>query len=255
MAHTLIEFKNVDLGYGRKKVLSDLSFSVNHGDLIGIVGPNGSGKTTIVRAILGILKAQNGEIVFHPTQDEKLRVGYVPQRDTIDQIMPFTVYDVVMMGRYGRISFYKLPSKEDKAKVQEALAHVDVEDLSQRSFKDLSGGQKQRALIARALAANPDILVLDEPTNGMDLTSRTAMLELIKKLHREDHLTVIMVSHLLSDVANYVQKIILVENGYFAVGSVEEILTEQKLTEIYGLPVHVGEFLNSKVIIAGGKSV
>lgn len=255
MAHTLIEFKNVDLGYGRKKVLSNLSFSVNHGDLIGIVGPNGSGKTTIVRAILGILQAQNGVIVFHPTQSEKLRVGYVPQRDTIDQIMPFTVYDVVMMGRFGRIPFYKLPSKEDKAKVQEALAHVDIEDLSQRSFKDLSGGQKQRALIARALATNPDILILDEPTNGMDLTSRTAMLELVRKLHKEDHLTVIMISHLLSDVANYVQKIILVENGYFAVGSVEEILTEQKLSEIYGLPVHVGEFLNSKIIIAGGKSV
>lgn len=255
MAQALIEFKNVDLGYGRKNVLSNLSFSVNHGDFIGIVGPNGSGKTTIVRAILGILQAQKGEVIFRPTQSEKLRVGYVPQRDTIDQIMPFTVYDVVMMGRYSRISFYKLPSKDDKAKVQEALAHVDIEDLSQRSFKDLSGGQKQRALIARALATNPDILVLDEPTNGMDLTSRTAILELIRKLHKEDHLTVIMVSHLLSDVANYVQKIILVENGYFAVGTVEEVLTEQRLSEIYGLPVHVGEFLNSKVIIAGGKSV
>lgn len=255
MAHTLIEFKNVDLGYGRKTVLSNLSFSVNHGDLIGIVGPNGSGKTTIVRAILGILRAQKGEIVFDPTRSEELRIGYVPQRDTIDQIMPFTVYDVVMMGRYSRISFYKLPSKDDKVKVQEALAHVDIEDLSQRSFKDLSGGQKQRALIARALATNPDILVLDEPTNGMDLTSRTAILELIRKLHKEDHLTVIMVSHLLSDVANYVQKIILVENGYFAVGTVEEVLTEQRLSEIYGLPVHVGEFLNSKVIIAGGKGV
>jgi ABC-type Mn2+/Zn2+ transport system ATPase subunit len=255
MQHSLIQFKDVRLGYGRKTIVSDISFNIHQGDFLGIVGPNGAGKTTILRAILGILRPQGGEIISANPTGGKLKMGYVPQRDSIDPIMPFTVSDVVLMGCYGNLGLFKRPNKEDRIAARKEMRHVDVEDLADASFKDLSGGQKQRVLIARALTVKPDILILDEPTNGMDLTSRTAILNLVKLLHEEHNLTVLMVSHLLSDVANYVNRIALVEESYFQIGNLDEILTEQNLERLYGMRVTVGEFHGNKVVIAGGKSV
>jgi len=255
MPTPLIELKNVDLGYGRKRVLSNITFTIYEGDFFGMVGPNGAGKTTILKAILGTLKPQRGEMTFHCKNGKPVKFGYVPQRETIDQIMPFTVGDVVMMGRYRHLGLLKMPRREDKEKVMQSLHHVQIEDLVDVSFKDLSGGQKQRTLIARALASEPDVLVLDEPTNGMDLSSRTSILELVKTLHDEDQLTVIMVSHLLNDVANYVKRIAIVERQFFLVGNVDEVLTEQNLSQLYNIPVHVGELLGSTVILAGGSNV
>jgi ABC-type Mn2+/Zn2+ transport system ATPase subunit len=251
----LIEFRGVDLGYRRHTVLKELSFSIQQGDFVGIVGPNGSGKTTIVRAILGILRPRRGEIIIRHQASHRLRIGYVPQRDSIDQIMPFTVSDIVMMGRYRRLGYFRHPSRVDREVVRGSLRHVDIEGLAPLSYKDLSGGQKQRTLIARALAAEPDVLILDEPTNGMDLTSRTTIMELIRKLHKEDRLTIVMVSHLLSDVANFVKHIILVDQDFFQVGAVDDLLTEKNLSQVYNLTVSVGEFLGSKVVVARGKSV
>ncbi|MEX1275182.1 MAG: metal ABC transporter ATP-binding protein [Bacteroidota bacterium] len=251
----LIEARSVDLGYGKKKILSGISFSIYAGDFVGIVGPNGSGKTTLLRAILGILRPLRGEIVLGGGNNGPFRVGYVPQRDSIDQMMPFTVHDVVMMGRFGKLGAVKLPSEEDRKKVRLALNHVDIEDIMDISFKELSGGQKQRTLIARALASEPDVLILDEPTNGMDLASRSAIMELIRRLHSLDGLTVIMVSHLLSDVATSVKKLILVEQGLFQVGTVDEILTEENLSKLYNVPVSIGDFLGNKIILAGPRNV
>jgi ABC-type Mn2+/Zn2+ transport system ATPase subunit len=251
----LVRFENVTLGYRRKVIARNISFSIDEGEFVGIVGPNGSGKTTIVRAILGILKSGSGTISISGRSSDKLRIGYVPQRDSIDPIMPFTVMDVVMMGRYGRLGLIRIPTKHDRAAAIEALEHVDLLDHASSSYRDLSGGQKQRALIARALAVAPDMLILDEPTNGMDLASRTSIMELIKHFHAEHGMTILMVSHLLSDVANYVKKIMLVESQFFQVGGVEEILSEANLSRVYELPVTVGEWRGTKVIIARGKSV
>jgi ABC-type Mn2+/Zn2+ transport system ATPase subunit len=251
----LIQFENVTLGYRRHVVARDVSFTISEGEFVGIVGPNGSGKTTIVRAMLGILRPQGGVIRISGQSSSRLRIGYVPQRDSIDPIMPFTVFDVVMMGRYGRLGPVQIPTASDRNMTLDALAHVDLADLASTSYRDLSGGQKQRALIARALAAEPDILILDEPTNGMDLASRITILDLIKHFHSEHGMTVVMISHLLSDVANVVKKIMLVEPRFFQVGSVEEILSEENLRRIYDMPVTVGEWMDTKVIIARGKSV
>src|SRR3972149_9739447 len=172
-AQALVQFENVTLGYRRNVIAKEISFSIEEGEFVGIVGPNGSGKTTIVRAILGILKPQRGDIRVRGRSSERLRIGYVPQRDSIDPIMPFTVSDVVIMGRYGRLGMIRRPTSKDRAAAIEALKHVDLLDQAASSYRDLSGGQKQRTLIARALAAEPDMLILDEPTNGMDLASRT----------------------------------------------------------------------------------
>ncbi len=250
-----ITFLDVSLGYAGRPVVSGASFAIIPGDFLGIVGPNGAGKTTILRALLGILKPLNGSITVRHGSKGALRLGYVPQRDAIDHIMPFTVSDVVLMGRYARIGLLRRPAREDHAAVQRSLQAVDIADLADRSYRDLSGGQRQRTLIARALVSEPDILVLDEPTNGMDLTSRTAILELVHRLHDRDGMTVVMVTHLLSDVANYVSRIALVEPGWFQVGTTEEILSEDKLSHLYRLPVRVAQVAGQTVVLAGGKHV
>jgi ABC-type Mn2+/Zn2+ transport system ATPase subunit len=167
--------------------------------------------------------------------------------------MPYTVQEVVMMGRYRQIGIFHKPQTRDREIVLESLQHVDIADLRDRPFKDLSGGQKQRVLIARALASKPAVLILDEPTNGMDLSSRTAILELIHMLHEQDRLTVIFVTHLLDDVANYVKRVAMVEWNFFQVGEIEEILTEKNLSSLYQMPVQVTHVDGSKVILAGGQ--
>lgn len=250
----LIQFKNVDLGYGKRIILTNLSWEIYRGDFLGIVGPNGSGKTTILRAILGIVKPLRGEILKFNKNGSKSIIGYVPQRETINPVLPFTVFEIVMMGRYGRLGLFKRPGGIDKQKTLDSLEHVGIRDLAGVPFKELSGGQKQRTLIARALVSDPDILILDEPTNGMDLSSRIGILELVKHFHIEHNITVIMVSHLLNDVANYVHRIALIEENYFQVDTVDAILTDRNLTGLYGLEIKVGECFGVKFIAAGGKS-
>jgi len=247
----LIEFQNATLGYGRKIVLQDMNFTIHAGDYFGMVGPNGAGKTTLLRAILGILKPLSGKVAIHGVAGAPLRFGYVPQRDTIDDLLPYTVREVVMMGRYRQIGIFHRPQKTDREIVLESLQHVDVADLQNRAFKDLSGGQKQRVLIARALASKPAALILDEPTNGMDFSSKISILELIHRLHEEDRLTVIMVSHFLDDVANYVKRLAIVERNFFQVGELNEVLTEKNLSSVYQMPIMVTPINGAKVILAG----
>jgi ABC-type Mn2+/Zn2+ transport system ATPase subunit len=242
----LVSFDGVALGYGRRTILSDLSFAVAEGDFLGLVGPNGAGKTTVLRAILGTLKPQAGTLARAPG----LRFGYVPQRDQVDYNFPLRVLDVVLMGRYDRIGLARRPGKDDRDRAMAALEHVGIAELAERPLKDLSGGQKQRTLIARALVGEPNVLVLDEPTNGMDLVSTTQILGLVRELHERDGLTVIMVSHALNEVANYVERIALVVGGGFRIGSVDEIMTVPVLSEMYGIPVEVDSFNGHRIVLA-----
>jgi len=242
----LVRFDGVALGYGRRTILSGLSFSVQEGDFLGLVGPNGAGKTTVLRAILGTLEPREGTL----TRSDALRFGYVPQRDSVDYNFPLRVLDVVLMGRYDRIGLGRRPGKDDRRRAMDALEHVGIPDLHDRQLKDLSGGQKQRALIARALVGEPNVLVLDEPTNGMDLVSTTQILGLVRELHERDGLTVIMVSHALNEVANYVERIALVVGGGFRIGTVDEIMTEPVLSEMYGIPVEVDSFEGHRIVLA-----
>ena len=242
----LISFDHATLGYGRRVVLSDISFDIPSGDFLGLVGPNGAGKTTILRAILGTLVPQSGTV----TKASGLRFGYVPQRDSVDYNFPLKVVDVVLMGRYDRIGLMRRPSKRDRELACAALEHVGIVDLADRQLGALSGGQKQRALIARALVGEPNVLVLDEPTTGMDLVSTTQILGLVRELHERDNLTVLMVSHALNEVANYVERIALVVERGFRIGTVAQIMTEETLTQMYGIPVDVDEMHGHRIVVA-----
>jgi ABC-type Mn2+/Zn2+ transport system ATPase subunit len=248
----LITFNNATLGYGSKVVLSGISFTIHPGEYLGIVGPNGAGKTTIIRTILGSIPPIAGEVKVHSASGGELRIGYVPQRDTIDYVLPYTVREVVMMGRYRQIGLLRRPGAEDREVVKKSLAHAAVDGLADRPFRDLSGGQKQRVLIARALATQPEMLILDEPTNGMDLPSRISVLDLINELHQERNLTAIMISHLLDDVANHVKRIALVEPNFFQIGHVDEVLTAKNLSTLYQVPVEVHQMHGNKIILPGG---
>ena len=242
----LITFDGVTLGYGRRPVLTGLGFEIPEGDFLGLVGPNGAGKTTILRAILGSLAPMCGSI----TRADGLRFGYVPQRDQVDYNFPLKVVDVVLMGRYDRVGLARRPGKLDHDRARAALEHVGIASLANEPLSALSGGQRQRCLIARALVGEPNLLILDEPTNGMDLVSTTQILALVRELHERDGLTVLMVSHALNEVANYVRRIALVLEGAFRVGEVDEIMTEETLSEMYGIPVEVSSFGDHRMVFA-----
>jgi ABC-type Mn2+/Zn2+ transport system ATPase subunit len=242
----LVAFDNATLGYGRRVILSGLTFEVPEGDFLGIVGPNGAGKTTILRAILKTLRPIGGS-VHHA---ENLRYGYVPQRDQVDYNFPLKVVDVVMMGRYDRIGLGRRPSRSDRDLACKALEHVGILELADHPLNSLSGGQKQRTLIARALVGQPNVLILDEPTTGMDLVSTTQILGLVRELHERDKLTVLMVSHALNEVANYVERIALVTNGGFRIGTVDEIMSSAVLSDMYGIPVDVDSVNGRRIVVA-----
>jgi ABC-type Mn2+/Zn2+ transport system ATPase subunit len=242
----LVRFEGVAVGYGRRPVLSGLDFSIAEGDFVGIVGPNGSGKTTVLRAMLGTLAPLAGRVIRSP----ELRFGYVPQRDHVDSGFPLSVMDVVLMGRYDRIPVGRRPQAADRERARRALEQVGIAHLADRPLGALSGGQKQRTLIARALVGEPNVLALDEPTNGMDLVSTTQILGLVRELHDQRGLTVVMVSHALNEVANYVRRIALAFDGRFRLGTVAEIINETVLSEVYGLPVEVNSFNGHRVVVA-----
>lgn len=242
----LVSFEHATLGYGRRAVLRDLSFDILEGDFLGIVGPNGAGKTTILRTFLGSLRPLSGSVTIAPG----LRYGYVPQRDQVDSIFPLSVLDVVLMGRYDRVGLGRRPRREDREHALAALEKVGIRQLAGAQLSELSGGQKQRTLIARALVGEPNVLVLDEPTNGMDLVATTQILGLARDLHENTGLTVVMVSHALNEVANYVERIALVHEGGFRIGTLEEVMTEASLSAMYGLPVDVCSFAGHRMVLA-----
>ncbi|HEX8834071.1 MAG TPA: metal ABC transporter ATP-binding protein [Abditibacteriaceae bacterium] len=240
----LIRFENVDLGYGRRHILGDLNFSVSTGDFLAIVGSNGSGKTTLLRGLLGNVKPRKGHI-----EREDLHCGYVPQLQTVDEVFPLTIFDVVLMGRYGRIGALKRPAQSDRDRAHDALKEVGIDHLSSRLFRELSGGQKQRALIARALASDPDLLVLDEHTNDLDIATEKSIMALIDRLHKERHLAVVMVSHSINHVANHARSVGIIKDQRCSFEPVATVLDEAYLEKLYGIPLRVVEVDGQRIIL------
>jgi ABC-type Mn2+/Zn2+ transport system ATPase subunit len=241
-SNIIIEFSDVSIGYGSKIIHRNINLSIERNDFIGIVGPNGAGKTTFLKTLLGNINPLTGKV-----EKNNLVFGYVPQRDVVQPILPYNVHDVVIMGRYSLLGLFKSPGKVDEEAVNECIDRVGISSLKAFTYNSLSGGQRQRVLIARALAVKPDVLILDEPTNGLDTPSHNSVLNLISDLQAEFNLTVLIVSHLLTDVANLVKKIILFEKDSFQFGLTDEIISEQNLTKTYSSDIEVkkvdGEYL------------
>jgi zinc transport system ATP-binding protein len=231
----VLTFDNVSFSYGSVPVLEKVSFSIRERESVCIVGPNGGGKTTLVKLILGLLEPSAGEIrVFGKSpKTARRRVGYMPQHLLYDPLFPVTVCDIVLMGRLksgGLRGFFGWPDGEDREAAAEALRQVGMEDFSRRSFSSLSGGQRQRVLIARALSGRPDLLLLDEPTSSVDTLVEAKLLELLRELN--ERMTVAMVTHDLGFVSEMVEKVVCV-NRRVAVHPTNDISGEI-IHDIYG---------------------
>lgn len=240
----IIEFRVAKLGYGRRIVFDSLNLEISEGDFLGIVGPNGSGKTTLLRSIMGLLRPRSGQIL----RDENLRFGYCMQRQFIDTLFPFTVFEIVMMVRTYLIGPLRKPSEVDKDKVLEALNIAGIAHLANTPFRELSGGQKQRVLIARALSAQPNFLILDEPTTDLDIKAEKEILGLIRDLHLKQKLTVALVTHELNEVINYAQKFVFLNKKIpYKIISKQE-LNEDMLSEIFETKIELRE-IDKKLVV------
>lgn len=235
----------VACGYGSRPVLENATFSVSRSELLGIVGPNGSGKSTLLRAMSRILPPKMGQILL---QDEDLykmrlakvarRLAVVPQESGLD--FPFTVEDIVMMGRIPHLKRFQKEGPHDREIVEQALALTDTRHLSQRLVTELSGGEKQRVLIARALAQEPQVLFLDEPTSFLDLNYQIEIMELLTRLRQQQGLTVVMVVHDLNLASQYCDKLLVLKDGVIhTAGPPEKVVTEETIKEVYGCDITV----------------
>lgn len=237
--HPVVELDNVSVVLGDRIVLENITLSLFHREFLAVFGPNGSGKTTLLRTILGQLRPQRGKVlVFHkpPWQlgEERTRIGYVPQMETVDRNFPIHVRDLVMMGRYARLGLLRRPAKRDQDAVVQAMARVGIEALSDRAIGELSGGERHRAFLARALAAEPELLFLDEPTAGVDVASTEDFYRMLHHLQQELGLTLVMVSHDIGAVSQHVDQIACLNRVLVAHGRPEEALNPDTLRCMYG---------------------
>lgn len=235
----ILSIENVSFSYtGKTDVLRDISLSVVKGDYLGLIGPNGGGKTTLVKIMLGLLRPQEGSAhlfgVPVRSSKERHRIGYVSQTAVkFDSLFPATVEEVVRMGRYGKRGLFKRLTAEDHAKTEDALAQVDMLAYRNRRVNDLSGGQKQRVFIARALAGEPSLVVLDEPTTGVDEETQEQFYALLKDLNERLSLTLILVSHDLDRIAKEVTHIAVVDTVLRYYENPADAVTAERSTDVH----------------------
>jgi ABC-type Mn2+/Zn2+ transport system ATPase subunit len=232
---TFLILENVAVGYGSHVVLRDVNLKVARGSFSGLLGANGSGKSTLIKTILGIIPPLSGRIRFDSAPGQKGALGYTPQRDSLDAIFLLSSLEVVLMGTCGRVRPGRFMNSAEKTWAHQCLQQTGVDHLSRKLFSELSGGQKQRVLIARALAAKPDFLLLDEPTSGVDAAARQAIMEVLRRIHTEQRLTIVMASHDLPMMRAYVKDVMWLHHGKVLQGSVSELLSPEKIEEILDL--------------------
>lgn len=246
----LIDIRDATFGYGRSVVLRRVQFGLSAGDFVGLVGPNGAGKTTLLRGLLGLVKPQSGERRINPPDGvADVVFGYVPQEKAVDPFFPLSVLDVVLMGRYRLLGPGRRPAPSDRQAALACLVHVQLPHLADTSFQELSGGQKQRVLLARALATEPHVLVLDEPTSAMDLAAEKGLMAVIQERHEAQGLTVVLAAHDLNLIGRFASKIGIVAGGQVLSGRPREMLEARQLREVYGVDVEVHEVQGRRLIV------
>lgn len=234
----IIEVKKIVFTYNGEEVLKDIDLHIHKGDYLGIVGPNGGGKTTLLKCILGLLKPQSGTIKLF-NQDlaafqEWHRVGYVPQKVTFDHNFPSTVKEVVAMGLYGKKGLLKPLKKEDWQEVEHALGQVGMGKYKNRRIGDLSGGQQQRVFIARALVSRPEVIFLDEPTVGIDIETRNQFFILLEMLNKKLALTLVLITHDIDVILHHgVSEVAYINKELLFYGAVSELLKTKYIDEHY----------------------
>jgi zinc transport system ATP-binding protein len=235
----IIEVKNLSFSYGNDQVLKNINLNIHEGDYLGVIGPNGSGKTTLLKLMLGLLKPDSGEVKLFgkPVSEFKEwnKLGYVSQKAiNFDPLFPVTVWEVVAMGRLGsRKLGHPLSDKDEKA-IDKALEEVGMTEYRKRPVGDLSGGQQQRVFIARALAANPKVVFLDEPTTGVDIETQEQFYTLLSKLNKEKDLTLVLISHDVDAIAHEATELACINQTLVYHGDPKKFMGSDDLGELYG---------------------
>jgi ABC-type Mn2+/Zn2+ transport system ATPase subunit len=233
MNEPFITLDNLSIGYNGQAVLSGISLSIVPSSFTAILGANGSGKTTLLKTILGLLPPVGGRIQT-ASAGVPLILGYVPQAVQFDPIYLLTAFEVALMGAYGRVRPGRFVPPVERAFTHECLRAAGAEEFARKRFAELSGGQKQRVLIARALTTRPDILVLDEPTAGVDHTATHAVMEFISQVSRERQIAVLLVTHDFAAVRHYADQVIWLHEGRVFHGAAHELLTAERISEMFG---------------------
>lgn len=242
-----VEIENVTVAYNGKVALHSASLQLQAGSIHGLVGMNGSGKSTLFKAIMGFVKPTTGKVSIDglPIRQAQKRnlVAYVPQSEEVDWNFPISVYDVVMMGRYGRMNLLRIPQSIDKQFVRESLERVEMWNLRDRQIGELSGGQKKRTFFARALAQQGTVILLDEPFAGVDIKTEKMMIDLLIELRRSGH-TILVSTHDLASISTFCDRVVLINRTILAYGNTAEVFTEENIARTFG--GSVGNFSASK---------
>ncbi len=230
-----VDIHQLTVNYEKTSALWDINVSIPRGSLVGVLGPNGAGKSTLLKALLGIVKPLSGNVQFFGKPFHKIneKIAYVPQKGSIDWDFPITVFDVVLMGRFGKLRGLKWYTKADKQAAQKMLNRLEMSDLADRQIGALSGGQQQRLFIARALLQDAEIILLDEPFAAVDKATEDIIIRLLKKL-REEGKTILVVHHDLNTAPHYFDQVLLLNTSLVAYGDVKETLTSRNLSLVYG---------------------
>jgi len=231
MTEPLLQVRGLTFGYGRELVLDHVDLDINPRDFLAVIGPNGGGKTTLIKAILGLLRPWSGEVISRIPRGQ---MGYVPQFSTFDRSFPLRVRDVVLMGRLGRRGLIRRYTREDREDVERILERLHLVDVARANVAEVSGGQLQRVLIARALAGDPGILFLDEPTASIDAESREVLREILEELNQR--IPVVVVTHDVTSISSMVQQIACINRRLFYHGTE---INNAILEEVYGCPVEL----------------
>jgi zinc/manganese transport system ATP-binding protein len=233
MSAPALALEDVALGYRGRAILKGVTFRIEQGEFCALLGPNGAGKTTLLRGMLGLVPVLAGRIEYGFDRRTS-PPGYVPQRESLDPIFPLTVLEVVLMGTFARLRPLQPAGRRQHRMAADCIAQVGLESIASQPFWALSGGQKERVLIARALAAEPRLLLLDEPTAGVDPGATVAIMDVIRALNRERGLTVVLVSHQLRIVRQVVRSVIWVDGGEAVKGSAAELLAPERIADVFG---------------------
>lgn len=230
----IIEVEDMTVAYQAKPVLWDIDLKIPRGVLMAIVGPNGAGKSTLIKSMLDLIKPISGKVLFNgkPYKTERKSIGYVPQSGSVDWDFPSSVLDIVMMGTYGDLGWFKRPGEKEREIALESLRKVGMEEFRDRQISQLSGGQQQRVFLARALAQDADIYFMDEPLKGVDARTETVIINLLKEL-RDRGKTLIVVHHDLQTVSEYFDSVVLLNRQVIEAGPVDEVYNDENLRKTY----------------------
>lgn len=240
----IFDVKNLNFKVRGQSILSHISLEIFNGEYVAIIGPNGGGKTTLIRMLLGLEVPTNGGIRLFGKKlknfKEWNKIGFVPQRAAqVDQNFPATALDIVKMGRVSKRKLFSRESEEDKQAVDDAMAKMDILDLKDKMVGTLSGGQRQRVMIARALASKPEILILDEPNTGVDVVSQQSFYALLAKLNKEDNMTIVFITHDIGVIADDIGRLFTINQKAIICNNPKEAMSCEDMSELYGISAHL----------------